>query len=214
MSKRFLFILAIIVLIFGGLLIINKREASNSGGSANNNDKSLLSQHVQKGDSGVTLVEYGDFQCPGCGGMFPIFKQLKEKYSGRVTFQFRHFPLVSIHPFALLAAKSAEAASMQGKFWEMHDKLFENQQTWSSSSNPNSLFEEYAQQIGLNIDKFRQDAKSEKVNSIVMADKAEAERKGLKSTPSFELDGKQIKATTYNEFVKLIDEALHQKQSQ
>jgi len=213
MSKRFLLILASIIVVFGGLLIFNKRgnNAENSNGDGQNS-QSQLSKHVIPGKSGVTLVEWGDFQCPGCGAMFPVVEQLRTKYAGEVTFQFSHYPLVEIHQNALIAARAAEAASMQGKFWEMHDKLFQNQQVWSSNTSPNTLFEEYAKQIGLDVEKFKSDQKSEQVNNIVQADRKEAQKKGFKGTPTFVLDGKEIKTpNSLEEFEKIIDEALANK---
>ena len=216
MSKRFLIILASIIVIFGGLLIFNKRgnNAANSN-SDGQNSQAQLSKHTIPGNSGVTLVEWGDFQCPGCGAMFPVIEQLRTKYAGEVTFQFSHFPLVEIHQNALIAARAAEAASIQGKFWEMHDELFQNQQAWSSSTNPNTFFEEYAKQIGLDVEKFKADIKSEQVNNIVQADRKEAQKKGFKGTPTFVLDGKEIKTpNSQEEFEKIIDEALATKKKE
>lgn len=214
MSKQFLAILAAIVIIFGGLLIFNKHEAK-APTQDGNKQTATLTQHKIEGSTGVVLTEYGDFQCPSCGQYYPLLKELKAKYAGKVTFQFRHFPLVEIHQNALVAARNAEAAAMQNKFWEMHDLLFENQSAWSSSTNPTPVFEGYAEKLGLDMAKFREDVKSPKTNDIVQADRAEAQRLGYQSTPTFEINGQKIENPTSIEgFSTLLDEAIKQKQNQ
>lgn len=214
MSKRFLLILAAIIVVFGGLLFFNKRDASAPSG--NGDGKAQLSEHkTAEGSTGVTLIEYGDFQCSACAQYYPLFKQLKQQYEGRVTFQFRNFPLTEIHQNGLISSRAAEAAAIQGKFWEMHDLLFENQKAWEASTNPTSIFEEYAKQLGLDVAKFTEDMKSEQVNNVVQADRAEARRLGYSSTPTFELDGKKIdNPRSIEEFTKLLDEAISAKQNQ
>jgi len=214
MSKRFLFILAAIVIVFGGLLVFNKRE-TNTPTENGGKETAELTQHKLEGSSGVVLIEYGDFQCPSCGQYHPLLKELKQKYKGKVTFQFRHYPLVEIHQNALVSARAAEAAAMQGKFWEMHDMLFENQTSWSDSTNPTPIFEGYAEKLGLDMDKFRTDIKSEQTNDIVQADRAEARRLGYQSTPTFELNGQKIdNPASLDAFTKLLDDAIKQKQNQ
>lgn len=213
MSKRFLLILAAIVVIFGGLLVINKRDADAPTDGASTAE---LSQHkTAEGSTGVTLIEYGDFQCSACAQYHPILQQLKEQYKGQVTFQFRHFPLTEIHQNALISSRAAEAASMQDKFWEMHDMLFENQKAWESSTNPTPIFEQYAETIGLDMEKFREDIKSPQTNDVIQADRAEAKKQNYQSTPTFILDGQKIdNPQSLEEFVKLIDDAIAAKQNQ
>lgn len=212
-------ILAIIIVGFAGLLFINKKDNSNGGNSGNSNgndNQSLLSEHkTEEGSTGVTVTEYGDFECPSCGQYHPILQQLKEEYAGQVTFQFRHYPLMEIHQNALVASRAAEAAAMQGKFWEMHDMLFENQQAWSQHSSPTSIFEGYAEQIGLDKEKFLEDLRSEQTNAIVQADREEARRRGYQSTPTFEINGERIEnPSSAEEFSAKIDEAIEQSNSQ
>lgn len=214
MSKNFLIVLGVIIAVFGGLLFFNKKDSPTPSG--NTGETVQLSEHkTEEGSTGVTLIEYGDFECPACAQYYPIFKQLKEQYKGRVTFQFRHFPLTEIHQNALISSRAAEAAGMQGKFWEMHDLLYENQNAWKSSNNPVPIFEGYAQQLGLDAAKFTEDMKSQKVNDIVQADRADAQKQKFQSTPTFVLDGKKIDNPTSMEgFTKLIDEAIANKQDQ
>lgn len=212
MSKRFLLILAAIVVVFGGLLVFNKRDAdapSESGKEA------TLTEHKIEGSSGVTLIEYGDFQCPACGQFHPLLKQLKEEYKGKVTFQFRHYPLTEIHQNALISSRAAEAAGMQDKFFEMHDQLYENQQSWSTSTNPTPIFEGYAERLGLDMDKFRTDMRSEQTNSAVQADRNYAKAQGYQSTPTFVINDQKIEnPQSLEEFKKALDDALASKQNQ
>ena len=208
MSKRFLLVLVAIGLIFFGLIFFSKREAQQSGG---NSTSGTLSQNIYgKKDSPVSLVEFGDFQCPACLGYFPIVQQIKAQYGDRISIQFRHFPLSEIHQNAVISSRAAEAAAMQGKFWEMHDKLYENQNAWGTSQTPNTFFESYAQEIGLDVEKFKTDIKSNATNETVQADRAEAQKQGHTSTPTFVLNGKRIEnpPRTIEEFGALIEEAL------
>lgn len=149
----------------------------------------------------VTLYEYGDFQCSGCGSAYPVVSQVKEKYKDQIAFVFRHFPLTNSHPNALAAATVAEAAGEQGKFWEMHDLLFENQNAWKNSSaqNRTQIFEGYAGQLGLNMDKFRNDLQNESVNEKISFDRAIGKKLNVNSTPTFFLNGKQLQVTDWNQ---------------
>ncbi len=211
MSKRFLLVLAAIGLIFFGLIFFSKREARQPSNGDNGTTSSGLSQNIYgKKDSPVSLVEFGDFQCPACLGYFPIVQQIKAQYGDRISIQFRHYPLSEIHQNAVISARASEAAAMQGKFWEMHDKLYENQNAWGTSQTPNTFFESYAQEIGLDVEKFKTDIKSTATNDIVQADRAEARKQGHSSTPTFVLNGKTIEnpPRTIEEFGALIEEAL------
>ena len=157
------------------------------------------------------MVEYGDFQWPACANYFPLIKQVEEKYADKVSFQFRHFPLIQIHPNAMAASRAAEAAGNQGKFFEMHDMLYENQ-----DSNPTSVFENYASQLGLDMSKYQTDVGSQETNAVINADLKAGQAAGVNSTPTFYLDGKKIESNpqTADEFYKLIDEALAAKNRQ
>jgi protein-disulfide isomerase len=207
MSKRFLLVLAACVAIFAGLLFINKKDAgapTAKGGVTNHT--------YGEGQSGVTIVEYGDFQCPACYQYFPIFAQLKEKYKDQVTFQFRHFPIISAHPNAMAAHRAAEAASRQGKFWEMHDLLYSRQKSWESSNNASKVFEDYATELGLNLEQFRQDAASETAAANIQADFKAGEAGGVQGTPTFFINGKKIDSPAGLEaFDQLIQDAIKEK---
>lgn len=208
MSKTFWAIIAIIILVFAGIVVFNKKD-----NPATNTNAEPTNHVVGAGTTGVTLVEYGDFQCPYCSTFYPLIEQVKAKYGDQITFQFRHLPLMQIHPNALAAARAAEAASNQGKFWEMYDLLFQNQSAWSQNSDAKPVFEQYAAQLGLNMPQFRDDAASAATNDTIQADIEEFKKtKEPMSTPTFFLDGKKISATSLEEFSQLIDEAIAAKQ--
>jgi protein-disulfide isomerase len=217
MNKRFAIVLAIFVVLFGGLLVFNKRDNNTGSNGSNNSENVQPTEHkVGEGKSGVVLMEYGDFECPACAQYYPIVKQVKEKYGDQITFQFRHFPLTTIHRNALISSRAAEAAHKQGKFWEMHDMLYENQEAWKQSSNPAADFESYAQALGMDVNKFKEDLKSEETNDIVQADLAEAKKLNLSSTPTFVIDGKKVEQNprSMEDFYKLIDDAIAARQNQ
>jgi len=208
MSKTFWAIIAIIVIIFGGIVVFHKDNTPSSTTHAK------PTNHVEgQGKTGVTLVEYGDYQCPSCGQFYPIVKQIQQKYNDQIQFQFRNLPLLQIHQNAFAAARAAEAADKQGKFWEMHDILYENQTAWSESSNANAYFDQYAARLGLNTAQFKKDAASSATNDIINADINEFNKtKEDMATPTFFLDGKKIQPTSVDEFGKLIDAAIKSKQ--
>jgi protein-disulfide isomerase len=160
----------------------------------------------------VTLIEYGDYQCPYCKQYYPVVKQVAKEYKDKVQFQFRNFPLAFAHPHAMGAAQTAEAAAGQGKFWEMHDLLYEKQDEWAKSDAAGNDFVRYAAKLNLNMKKFRQDYASKEVNNIIRADEAEARRLKLPQTPAFLLNGKEVSPdATIQSFRKLLDTALQQK---
>jgi len=141
--------------------------------------------HVQGPPDGiVTLVEYGDYQCPHCGAAFPIVKQIEKAFVKNLRFAFRHFPLSNVHQYAFPAAIAAEAAARQGKFWEMHDMIFEQQ----SLLNEYALLE-FAKEVGLKIPAFKMDLRDPKLAEKVEADFESGVRSGVNGTPSFFING-------------------------
>ena len=140
----------------------------------------------------VTLMEFGDYQCPSCGAYFPIVNEVMKRYPTQVRLEFHHYPLVNIHPSAMAAALAAEAATDQNHFWEMHDMIFENQATWSKLPNAEAEFVTYAGRLGLDINKFMQSMRSPDVQQRVLADVTRAREAKLNAVPSFFINGKQI----------------------
>lgn len=194
MSKGFWGVIAIIVLIFVGIFAFNGNKAN-----APSKSSTKPTQHIEgQGKSGVTLVEYGDYQCPFCGQAYPVIKQVQADLSDKIYFQFRNFPLVNVHQNAFAGARAAEAAALQGKFWQMHDTLYDNQDPngrsgWVASNDPlNKYFAGFAKQLGLNVDQFKTDYNSGKVNDAINADMAEGTKLKVDSTPAFFLDGKKV----------------------
>jgi protein-disulfide isomerase len=219
MDKRFLAIIGVIVVIFGGILVINSHKTDKNGSSSG-----TPTNHVTgKLDSKVTLTEYGDYECPVCESYAPVVDQVQQKYADTVKFQFRNLPLSSIHPNAIAGARAAEAADMQGKFWQMHDLLYSQAawQDWSTSSNPEPLFWNYASQLGLNVDKFKTDFASSAANNRIQADVAAFMKTGQQeATPAFFINGKFYANSNFVDsngpsveaFSKVLDNALKQNQ--
>lgn len=142
--------------------------------------------HVQgPANATVTVVEYGDYECPYCGEVVPSIKQIQQQMGDRMRFVFRNFPL-SQHPYAEVAAEAAEAAAAQGKFWQMHDLLYQNQR----ALEPQHLLE-YAQQIGLNIDEFSQALRGHADRQRVQRDLQSGMESGVQGTPTFFINGVQ-----------------------
>lgn len=207
MNSRFLIILAVIVAVLGGVFFFTRSDSSQTTST----DQNAGSNHiVGKGTANVTLVEYGDFQCPACATYFPVVEQVKEKYKDQITFQFRHFPLVQIHPNAMIASRAAEAAGNQDKFWEMYEVLYAQQNTWKSSDNAAGIFEDYASQLGLNVDQFKADVAAQATLDTINADVRLGQEAGVNSTPSFILNGQKLEglAPSVESFSQVIDEAI------
>ncbi|HEV3467755.1 MAG TPA: thioredoxin domain-containing protein [Pyrinomonadaceae bacterium] len=143
----------------------------------------------------VVLEEFGDFQCPPCGRMHPVVQQIERDYGDRLRFVFRHYPLQQIHKNAFSAARAAEAAGMQGKFWEMHDIIFDNQNAWKDSAEPRTIFADYARGLGLNVEKFQADMARQEVADRVMADFQRGNSLGVSGTPTFFVNGRELPGT-------------------
>jgi len=142
-------------------------------------------------DAPVTLEEFGDFQCPPCGKFSEFVEDLLKEYNSRLRLVFRNFPL-SGHEHAREAALAAEAAGLQGKFWEMHDTLYREQETWTKAPNVRELFESYAGTIGLNVDQFKKDVDGDKARERVDSDRALADFLGVKATPTLFINNRPV----------------------
>jgi protein-disulfide isomerase len=225
MDKRFLGILAALVIIFGGIFVVSQNSSNSSNGSKSGS-KGQPTNHVEgENAKNVTLIEYGDYQCPICGAYYQPLKQaMTPDLLKNIHFQFRNLPLSSIHQNAFAAARAAEAAGLQGKYWEMHDVLYENQNSWSESNSPISAFEGYAKALGLNAAQFKADYSSGKVNDAINADLAEfGKTKQSQATPSFFINGKYIEnaqftdpatgAPTAEKITKVINDTIAQQSS-
>lgn len=216
MGRSFWVVVAVIVAIFVGVNVkSNQGKVSVSATTdkyANKNYTEVKPEDQFKGagNKKVELIEYGDFQCPACKGYYPLVKQLASEFGDQIKIVFRHLPIDSAHPKARAAHRASVAASNQGKFWEMHDKLYETQDSWKNSNNATKDFEAFATDIGIaDIEKFKTDVASELTNSIINTDSTSAKELGANSTPTFFLNGKKItNPADYPAFKKLIDDEI------
>jgi len=153
----------------------------------------LQSTHVRgRADAPLLIEEYGDFQCPPCSFFHPILKRIEGQYETQVRVAFRHFPLRSMHKHADEAARAAEAAAVQGKFWQMHDLLFEKQKDWKDAPAARPIFLNYARMLGLDVGKFTQDIDSIAISNRVRSDEAQGTARGVTGTPTVFLNGREI----------------------
>ncbi|HEX8634044.1 MAG TPA: thioredoxin domain-containing protein [Pyrinomonadaceae bacterium] len=176
---------------------------------------SVQNAHVHgRADAPVLIEEYGDFQCPPCGFLHPILKRLEGEYATQVRVAFRHYPLRTMHKHADEAARAAEAAALQGKFWQMHDLLFEKQNEWKDAPAARPLFLNYARTLGLDLGKFTQDIDSMAVSNRVRSDEAQGSARGVSGTPTVFVNGREIPfevITKYDSFRAVIERELAAK---
>ena len=193
MDKRFLLILGVVIAVFIGLVAMSG-DSEDSGATFDGNPLEVQETDVTQGsaESGVTLIEYADFQCPGCGALFPALQQVKQDLDGQFLFVFRHFPLTTIHPNAMAAHRASEAARLQGKFWEMHDLLFARQQVWSNSNNAPQIFEGYAEELELDLEQYKTDVASQTVLDAIQTDRDSGNQLDISATPTLYLNGERI----------------------
>ena len=218
MKKSLPFIIITIVLIAGvtAIVIFSRQRRDNSGAFATNNQPALtttstgsapqasptstisLAKPNVKVSSPVVLEEYGDYQCPPCGVLYPVLKQIEHDYGDQLRVVFRHFPLTKIHKHALMSARAAEAARNQGKFWEMHDQLYRNQNAWKDLDDARSTFIGYARELGLNVDRFTRDMDSPDVEQRIASDMQKGSAASVTGTPTVFIEGHMLRhdATT------------------
>ncbi|GFP20213.1 hypothetical protein HKBW3S42_00021 [Candidatus Hakubella thermalkaliphila] len=152
----------------------------------------------------VVIIEFSDFQCSFCAKVQPTLDRVLEIYGDRVRLIYRHFPLTKIHPYALKAAVAAEAAGSQGKFWEMHDKLYQNQEKLTVND-----LRKYAQELGLDMERFDKDLDSPQLEEKVLQDKADGLKAGVKGTPVFFINGTYISGNQpFEKFKEMIEAEL------
>lgn len=212
MGKKIGIIAGIIVV---GLVLL---KIFGGGGSITSNVDTSYSLKIRPVDNvkgsqsaPVVVVEYSDFQCPACGYYYGFTKQLTQEVGDKIAFVYRNYPLKTIHINAENAALAAEAAKLQGKFWEMHDMLFESQGSWGAMTKEGARdnFISFAEKLGLDVEKFKTDMDSKEVKTKVNDDVALGDAAQVNSTPSFFVNGKLIEnPKTYADFKTLISDAL------
>jgi protein-disulfide isomerase len=220
MKKQVLILVGLaIVIIGGGVLLMWKSGSLNSSSNSPANQPLADAGKLQRDNSHmtgkagakVTVVEFGDYQCPACAAAYPILKQvLEQQYAGNpdVNFVFRNFPLHQ-HPNAVPAAEAAEAAGEQGKYWEMHDLLYEHQSDWDVQVNPTGTFVSYAQQLGLDANKFQADIEAKKFAAFIDADQQDGTALQVNATPTLYFNGEKLPGIpSAQELQQKIDAAL------
>lgn len=204
--KRFAPFLIIAVVLLGGLIAIwmfSRSSPSNPPRNAPTPEQGSTPPGAQpphirgNPNAPVTLEEFADFQCASCGYYHPELKKIEAEYGDRLRVIFRENPLLPRHQHSLVAAQAAEAAGLQGRFWEMHDKLYENQKAWSESKDVVPLFVDYAKQIGLDADRFMRDLNGEVVVQRVFQDGKRSHALGVTGTPTFFVNGKEAKGDSW-----------------
>lgn len=213
-ETKTLLILGIITLsvFVGGIFFFTKEDQEAPVSSSV--DTSVLYKSHNKQTSNqekpIQIVEFGDFQCPACAGIHPSLKQVLADREQDVNFIFRHFPLPQ-HQNAIISSLAVEAAGEQGKYWEMYNKIFENQDIWSESNQAEDLFIGYAQELALDVEKFKSDLGKDELKSRINTDLADARTLNLDSTPTFFINGvKMNRPPSYSTFIEIIDQELAQ----
>lgn len=200
-TKGWIIFAVLTVAVLGGLVYMSQ---SNRLDVSDVETNSILKASDQSGEIGDRakgnleskhlLVEYGDFQCPSCAGVYPHVESLLEKVGDEIAFVYRNFPLASLHPNALAAATAAEAAGKQGKYWEMYEFLFTNQNDWqdASPSNRQDTFTQYADRLQLDTDKFAEDYDSAEIKKKINFDMALGSKDKVSGTPTFFFNGERL----------------------
>lgn len=200
---------ATVAIVAGGIFLSSKMGKGAKSQSVNAN---LLvssdSDKIQAPQEKAVLVEFGDFECPACGTYHTLVKQLTADFKDNMSFVFRNFPL-SQHANAKPSAYAAEAAGLQGKYWEMHNYLFENQDKWATLGDPKPFFDDYAKTLGLDMKKFDSDMAGSVVKAKVDKDEGDGTALAINSTPTFYLNGVKIDPpSSYDAFKKLVSDAI------
>ncbi len=198
-----------LAIVIGSVFLLGK---SSPTVSATKVDQALLlgknAYVIGNKNAKVTIVEFGDYQCPACATAYPVTKQLLKDYNGKIKLVFRNFPIPE-HQNELAAAESAEAAGSQGKFWQMHDLLYSNQDSWGESTHAMDYFLKYAKKLKLNMTKFQSDVTGSKYASNITRDQADAEKLGVNFTPTFYVNGEVLSTdATYDNLQSAIDAAM------
>ena len=200
MKNPWLVIGGIAVVLIGGSIAYAQWTASSA------NDGVEVATNVKGNpDADVVLVKYSDFECGACAQAAPFVREIVEMYSDDLRFEYKHFPVINRTP---QAARAAEAAGQQGKFFEFHDALFDNFPEWTQSGNPNALFTRYAEQLDLDMGQWRTHQRASLLRNKIADEFAEGRALGVTGTPTFFLNGERLNISTYNDILVAVEEAL------
>ena len=215
-TKAALAVAAIVIAAIGGVFVTNQLQGGNepaeaevssaiADGAIVRDDSRILGD---EGSSGVTFVEFLDFECEACGAAYPVVEDLREKYAGEVTFVIRYFPLPG-HFNSGRAARAVESAARQGELEAMYSRMYETQSEWGEAGEPkDDLFRSFAEEIGLDMDQYGADYASPEIEERISKDVADGESLGVSGTPTFYIDGELFQPETVEDFSAALDEAL------
>lgn len=209
-------VIVLAVAVAAGIAFYLSRQSTTSSASSNGTEAPVVAAnpgggHIRgKATATVTLVEFGDYQCPSCGFYYPMVEELLKRYPDKVKLEFHHYPLIQVHQHALAAAMAVEAAGDQGKYWEMHDKIYQHQKEWSAAADPETQFLAYANEIGLNANQFIQSVKSPDVERRILEDIKRGSEARVEGTPSFYINGRALNPLPagVDEFAAVIDSSV------
>lgn len=220
-TKKWIIFAAVVVGVLGSLVFLSRKDQVDVSSIDGNK---VLAASVASGniadhvfgnkESKNILIEYGDFQCPGCAAAHPVLKEISEEYKDKLAFVFRNNPLTTQHPNARAASAAAESAGLQGQYWAMHDELYLNQREWSNGSGENrtDYFASYAKKVGIkDIEKFKQDLGSKDINDKINFDLALGKKVPVTGTPTILLNGKKVESDVWQDAKKLktlVEESL------
>lgn len=215
-TKAALAVAAIVVAAIGGVFLSNQLQGGNEPAAAEvksaiadgaivREDSRILGE---EGSSGVTFVEFLDFECEACRAAYPIVEDLREQYAGEATFVIRYFPLPG-HFNSGRAARAVESAARQGELEAMYDRMYETQAEWGEAGEPkDDLFRSFAEEIGLDMEQYDADYASQEVEERISKDVADGESLGVSGTPTFYVDGELFQPESVEDFSAVLDEAL------
>jgi protein-disulfide isomerase len=216
-NKRAWIIFSVIVVALITALVVTSRNANpqvdvsqidtNAVQTASPTNGNIGDHVFGNAKSKVVLIEYGDYQCPGCKGVSSRVKTLSEAYKDQIAFVFRHFPLTTIHPNARAASGAAIAAGLNGKFWEMHDTLYEKQTSWQTLAGEErtAAFTDYATALGISKDAFTSSLGDNAINQKISFDQAIAKKINVDSTPTFYLNGVKLEGSVWSSEAKFAE---------
>jgi protein-disulfide isomerase len=191
-----LVVIILAVAVAAGAAVFLSRQADEPSGT---NAAPLATADIKSGgqsrgaaDAELTLVEFGDYQCPYCAAFHPFVQEILNRYPKQVRLEFHHFPLIGIHPNAMAASKAVEAAGQQGRYWEMHDALFQYQNEWSSRPDPKPVFMAIANRIGINGTILVQAMENPQIQARIVKDVEQGDKAGVQAVPAFFINGRQV----------------------
>lgn len=196
--------IAFVVVVIGALVY------GLTGNDSSQSQSETATSSEQSDPQQVTILKYSDYQCPACKAYIPLQEQLKQEFGEMVSIEYRYFPLNG-HQYAQLAAQAVEAARLQGSYEEMHDKVFEGQEIWSNG-NAEEIFTGYAEEIGLDMEQFEEDLHSDEVLETIRIQKAEGERRMVRATPTFFINGQKLQQNpqSYQQFRSIVEMYMYQ----